>query len=68
MCSDPSKSTNARVIGNEFYHGKEVKFVCSDDNLLIPESSKKLTCENGKWNGSLPSCKGNNNMISRNEV
>ena len=56
------------MIGNEFYNGKEVKFVCAEDGIVIPESSKKLTCENGKWNGSLPSCKGNDSMMRGNEV
>ncbi|CAB4031772.1 Hypothetical predicted protein [Paramuricea clavata] len=64
-CSDPSKGTNARVIGNEFYHGKEVEFVCTEDVILIPESSRKLTCENGKWNGSLPSCKASCPSLSK---
>ncbi len=55
---DPSKDTNAKVVGDEFSHGKEVKFVCPKDHILIPESSKTLNCDDGKWNGILPSCKG----------
>jgi hypothetical protein len=57
-CSDPSKDTNAKVIGDVFSHGNEVKFVCPKDYILIPESSEILTCDDGKWNGMLPSCKG----------
>ncbi|CAB4020153.1 Hypothetical predicted protein [Paramuricea clavata] len=64
-CSDPSKGTNARVIGNKFYHGKEVEFICTEDDTLIPESSRKLACENGKWNGSLPSCKASCPLLSQ---
>ena len=57
-CLDPSINTNSRVIGNQFDNGKEVEFVCPRNELLIPEISRKLTCENGKWNGIIPSCKG----------
>ena len=57
-CPDPKKETNARVIGNEFYNGKEVEFTCSNDYVIIPEYSKKLKCENGKWKGEIPFCKG----------
>jgi hypothetical protein len=57
-CPNPSENTNARVVGNEFYNGKEVEFVCPRDYILIPEISKKLTCENGRWEGIIPSCKG----------
>ena len=57
-CSDPSRSTNAKVVGNEFYHGKEVEFVCKKDYVHHPKISKKLICDNGKWSGSIPLCKG----------
>ncbi|CAB4000098.1 Hypothetical predicted protein [Paramuricea clavata] len=56
-CPNPSENTNARVIGNEFYDGKEVEFVCPGGYILIPDISKKLTCENGRWEGIIPSCK-----------
>ena len=36
----------------------EVKFNCSGDDVLDPEISEKLTCENGRWNGIIPWCKG----------
>ncbi|CAB4020214.1 Hypothetical predicted protein, partial [Paramuricea clavata] len=63
-CSNPSKSTNARVVGNEFYNGKEVEFVCPKDYVIEPEISKKLTCENGKWKGIIPSCKASCRPLS----
>ena len=62
-CSDPSKDTNAKVIGDVFSHGNEVKFVCPKDYILIPESSEILTCDDGKWTGILPSCKGMKDMM-----
>jgi hypothetical protein len=46
------------MIGGDFMHGKVVEFVCGKDEILIPETSRILTCEDGKWNGILPSCKG----------
>jgi hypothetical protein len=62
-CSDPSKDTNAKVVGDVFSHGNEVKFVCPKDDILIPDSSETLTCNDGKWNGILPSCKGMKDMM-----
>ena len=57
MCPDPSKSSNVNVIGSEFYEGKQEKFVCQDDSILIPKNSMKITCQNGRWSGIIPSCK-----------
>ena len=57
-CSDPSGNTNARVIGNKFYHGEEVEFVCPRDHILVPSRSSKLTCNDGTWGGPIPLCKG----------
>lgn len=45
-------------MGNEFYNGKEVEFRCPKDYVLEPKNSKKLICENGRWNGTFPLCKG----------
>ncbi|CAB3988648.1 sushi, von Willebrand factor type A, EGF and pentraxin domain-containing 1-like [Paramuricea clavata] len=56
-CSDPSGNTNANVIGKEFFHGKKVEFVCPRDSILVPASSRRLTCQNGQWRGTIPSCK-----------
>jgi hypothetical protein len=60
-CSDPSGNTNANVIGKKFYHGTEVEFVCPRDSILVPASSRKLTCQDGQWRGTIPSCKGSMN-------
>ena len=61
-CSDPSRYTNARVSGSEFYNGKEVEFVCPKNYVLIPKESRKLNCEKGSWKGIIPSCKGTRYM------
>ena len=61
-CSDPSRSTNARIIGSEFYHGRQVEFVCPRDSSLVPEKSRKLTCLDGRWDGVIPVCKGIRNI------
>ena len=57
-CSDPSAKTNAHVNGDKFYNGKEVEFFCLKDYILVPSSSKKLTCLDRDWRGTIPSCKG----------
>ena len=57
-CSDPSGKTNATVVGNAFYHGQEVEFVCPKDFVLYPSRSSKLRCQDGDWRGTIPSCKG----------
>ncbi|XP_028394556.1 sushi, von Willebrand factor type A, EGF and pentraxin domain-containing protein 1-like [Dendronephthya gigantea] len=64
-CSDPSGNTNARVIGEEFYHGKEVEFVCPRDSILVPSRPRKLTCQNGEWRGTIPSCKASCPILPR---
>jgi hypothetical protein len=46
------------MIGDDFTHSKTVEFVCDENEILLPKTSKILTCEDGKWNGPLPSCKG----------
>ena len=58
MCPDPSTTSNVNVIGSEFYEGKQVEFVCQDDAILIPKKSMKISCQNGRWSGIIPSCKG----------
>jgi hypothetical protein len=47
-------------VGTDFYSGQEAEFVCPKDYVLIPKTSKKLTCEKGRWKGKIPSCKGRN--------
>ena len=64
-CSDPSGNTNAHVIGRKFYHGKEVEFVCPRDYILVPSRSRKLTCQDGKWRGTIPSCKASCPLLPR---
>ena len=58
-CSDPGTNTNAVVVGEKFYHGMRVSFVCSGtDYILVPAQSKELICADGKWNRAIPLCKG----------
>lgn len=64
-CSDPSGKSNAYVNDNTFYHGKEVEFSCLKDYTLVPSSSKKLTCQDGDWKGTIPSCKGTIRFLSQ---
>ncbi|CAB3993731.1 Hypothetical predicted protein [Paramuricea clavata] len=64
-CTDPSGNTNANVIGKEFYHGKEVEFVCPRDSILVPASSRNLRCQDGQWRGTIPSCKASCPSLSQ---
>ena len=57
-CFDPSKVTNARVIGYDVENSTKVEFFCDKEDVLIPANSTKLMCENGQWKGIIPRCKG----------
>ena len=62
-CSDPSRDSNAQIVGNEFYNGKGVEFRYLIDHVLEPQNSQKLVCQKGRWNGTIPLCKGTTNKI-----
>ena len=42
--------------GNDTTHGAKISFTCLTGFDIF--GLRTLTCNNGKWNGSVPSCKG----------
>ena len=55
-CSDPGKPWNGIRIGDDFTHGKFIKFICDDDFEGV--GKKTIQCLNGKWSHKIPQCKG----------
>ena len=56
-CRDPGIPSNGRRIGNNFNHGKQVTFECSQGFVLVGNSTS--VCHKGKWSHVVPNCKGN---------
>ncbi|CAH3037419.1 unnamed protein product [Pocillopora meandrina] len=54
-CSDPGEPGNGTRIGDDFKHGKFIKFTCDDD--FEPVGKKTIQCLEGKWNHKIPQCK-----------
>ena len=55
-CQKPGRVTHGVKIGNDFGHGKSVRYQC-DDNYIL-EGNNRITCDDGKWNFDPPKCKG----------
>ena len=56
VCNDPGLITHGKKDGNDFSHGKHVKYKC-DGNYSL-EGNHQLTCHDGQWNSDPPLCKG----------
>ncbi|KAK3730729.1 hypothetical protein QZH41_005007 [Actinostola sp. cb2023] len=54
-CSDPGPIQHGWKIGNTFTHSSFVSYVCNDGYTL---DSPPLRCNNGRWDRSVPICKG----------
>ena len=55
-CQNPGRVKHGVKIGNDYGHGKTVRYQC-DGNYIL-EGTDQLTCHDGKWNFDLPKCKG----------
>ena len=55
-CQKPGIVRQGLKIGNDFRHGKSVRYQCDDTYIL--EGKDQLTCDDGKWNFDPPKCKG----------
>ncbi|XP_073244349.1 sushi, von Willebrand factor type A, EGF and pentraxin domain-containing protein 1-like isoform X2 [Porites lutea] len=54
-CQKPGGVRHGVKIGNDFAHGKSVRYQC-DGNYIL-EGKDRITCDDGKWNFDPPKCK-----------
>ena len=55
-CRSPGDITHGLKIGNNYKHGKTVRYSCNAGFTL--EGEAEVTCEEGTWNTDTPKCKG----------
>ena len=55
-CLPPTGIKHGGHIGNDYGHGKTVRFQC--DRQYILEGKDRVTCNDGKWDSDPPNCKG----------
>ena len=55
-CRDPGVPRHGSRIGDDFRHDSKVIFSCPNDYLM--EGVGEISCSNGTWSNSVPTCKG----------
>ncbi|CAH3023028.1 unnamed protein product [Porites evermanni] len=55
-CLPPAGIKHGVHIGNDYGHGKTVRFQCDREYTL--EGRARVTCTDGKWDSDPPNCKG----------
>ncbi|XP_015754992.1 PREDICTED: sushi, von Willebrand factor type A, EGF and pentraxin domain-containing protein 1-like isoform X2 [Acropora digitifera] len=55
-CGDPGLPRQGNRIGDDFRHGSKVIFTCPNNYLM--EGVGEISCSNGTWSNSVPTCKG----------
>ena len=55
-CQSPGDINHGLQFGNNYTHGKTVRYFCNPGYTL--EGEVALTCEDGRWNTDTPKCKG----------
>ena len=55
-CRSPGDINHGLKIGNNYKHGKTVRYSCNAGFTL--EGEAEVTCEEGTWNTDTPKCKG----------
>ena len=55
-CRFPGDISHGLKIGNNYKHGKTVRYSCNAGFTL--EGEAEVTCEEGTWNTDTPTCKG----------
>lgn len=53
-CSNPGNPSFGNRIGNNFEHGKTVRFQCARNYVL--NGSRIIRCREGRWSGDIPRC------------
>ena len=55
-CQVLQAPSNGKIHNNDTKHGALVHFACDDGFQL--NGLRQITCIEGKWNGSTPTCEG----------
>ena len=55
-CRDPGVPRQGNRIGDDFRHDSKVTFSCPNGYLM--EGVGEISCSNGTWSNSVPTCKG----------
>ena len=55
-CRDPGLPRQGNRIGDDFRHDSKVTFSCPNGFLM--EGVGEMSCSNGTWSNSVPTCKG----------
>ena len=55
-CPEPGRIKHGNKIGQNYGHGKTVRYRCNSGYTL--EGEDRLTCDDGRWNLNMPRCKG----------
>ena len=55
-CRSPGDINHGLKIGDNYKHGKKVRYSCNLGYTL--EGEAEVTCEEGTWNTDTPKCKG----------
>ena len=55
-CRSPGDINHGLKIGDNYKHGKTVRYSCNAGFTL--EGEAEVTCEEGTWNTDTPKCKG----------
>ena len=55
-CRSPGDINHGLKIGDNYKHGKTVRYSCNLGYTL--EGEAEVTCEEGTWNTDTPKCKG----------
>ena len=60
-CQSPGDINHGLKFGNNYTHGKTVRYVCNPGYAL--EGEAELTCEDGRWNTAIPKCKSRRSFL-----
>ncbi|XP_031550169.1 transmembrane protease serine 6-like [Actinia tenebrosa] len=60
-CENPGEIKRGYRVGTNFSSGATVEYFC-DPGFRLVSGSRLRTCENGKWSGTSPRCRGRNKL------
>ena len=60
-CRPPGDINHGLKFGNNYTHGKTVRYFCNPGYAL--EGEAQLTCEDGIWNTDTPKCKSRHSFL-----